>query len=110
MKQKIVIKVWMDGKRCLPKALKIVIYVLKLMMPYEIIWKKRSISAAKIRIKAMKIAVTSPGVVSVAIQGEEKNQLVVTGEGIDAVNLTELLRQNVGFAEVLSLGPLEEKK
>ncbi|KAK6154236.1 hypothetical protein DH2020_008484 [Rehmannia glutinosa] len=79
------------------------------MMPYEIIWKnKRSISTAKIRIKAMKIAVASPGVVSVAIQGEEKNQLVVTGEGIDAVNLTKLIRQNVGFAQVLSLGPNEE--
>ncbi|KAL2247238.1 UNVERIFIED_CONTAM: hypothetical protein Sindi_2576100, partial [Sesamum indicum] len=59
--QKIVIKVWTDGQRCRPaKAMKIVIYVLKLMMPYDIIWKKSSISTAKITTKAMKIAVTSP--------------------------------------------------
>ncbi|KAL0320484.1 UNVERIFIED_CONTAM: hypothetical protein Sradi_5309900 [Sesamum radiatum] len=85
--------------------MKILIYVLKLMMPYDIIWKKSSISTAKITKKAMKIAVISPGVASVALTGEEKNQLVITGEGVDAVNLTRKIRQNVGFAEVLSVGP-----
>ncbi|KAK4434799.1 hypothetical protein Salat_0642800 [Sesamum alatum] len=104
MKQKIVIKVWTDGQRCRSKGMKIVIYVLKLMLPYDIIWKKSSISTAKMTKKAMKIAVTSPGVASVALTGEEKNQLVVTGEGVDAVNLTRLIRQNVSFAEVLSVG------
>ncbi|KAL0328337.1 UNVERIFIED_CONTAM: hypothetical protein Scaly_2266300 [Sesamum calycinum] len=111
MKQKIVIKVSTDGQRFRPaKAMKIVIYLLKLMLPYDIIWKKSSISTAKITTKAMKIAVTSPGVASVALTGEEKNQLVVTGEGVDAVNLTKLIRQTVGFAELLSLGPDGEKK
>ncbi|PIM97280.1 hypothetical protein CDL12_30251 [Handroanthus impetiginosus] len=110
MKQKIVLRVPMDGKRCLPKGLKCLIYVLKMILPYEVIWKKRSISSDKIRKKAMKIAVTCPGVASVAIQGAEKNEMVVIGEGVDACDLAKSLRRNVSFAQVLSVAPEGGKK
>ncbi|KAL2247239.1 UNVERIFIED_CONTAM: hypothetical protein Sindi_2576200, partial [Sesamum indicum] len=49
-------------------------------------------------------------VASVALTGEEKNQLVVTGEGVDAVNLTRVIRQNIGFAEILSVEPESAKE
>ncbi|KAL1562845.1 hypothetical protein AAHA92_05375 [Salvia divinorum] len=102
MTQKIVIKVCLDGRRYLPKPLKIVIYMLKLIFPYDIIWKRR-ISTAKLRKKAMEIAVVSKGVESVTFEIDEKNQLVVTGKDIDTVKLTKSLRRNVGFAHILSL-------
>ncbi|XP_042062209.1 uncharacterized protein LOC121806285 [Salvia splendens] len=98
---KIVFEVCLDGRKCLPKPLRIVIYLLKLIFPYDIIWKRR-ISTAKLRKKAMEIAV-SKGVESVTFEIDEKNQLVVTGKDIDTVKLTRSLRRNVGFARILSL-------
>ena len=58
----------------------------------------------KYRTKALKIAVSQPGVESAAMTGEEKNQLEVVGE-IDAADLTSLLRKNLGQAELVSVGP-----
>ncbi|KAL2476580.1 heavy metal-associated isoprenylated plant protein 47 [Abeliophyllum distichum] len=103
--EKAVIKVYMNGSKSRPKILKFLIRVLKLMVPYEVIEKIVNKSTSKRRVKAMKIAATSPGVISVAIEGEEKNQLVVTGERFDAVNLASVLKRNVGFAQVISFGP-----
>ncbi|XP_060189552.1 uncharacterized protein LOC132618531 [Lycium barbarum] len=59
----------------------------------------------KCRSKAFKIAVSQPGLESVAIEADEKNQLEVVGEQIDAVTLTSSLRKNLGQAELLSVGP-----
>lgn len=42
--------------------------------------------------------------------GQDKNQLEVIGEGIDAAGLTTLLRKNVGSSELVSVGPVPEKK
>lgn len=39
------------------------------------------------------------------MQGDEKNQLTVIGDGVDAVSLTSLLRKKLGFAELISLVP-----
>ncbi|CAA2967694.1 Hypothetical predicted protein [Olea europaea subsp. europaea] len=103
--KKAVIKVSMNGPRCRPKILKFLAHVLKLMVPYEVIWKIGNKSTSKRRKKAMEIAATSPGVLSIAIQGDEKDQLVVTGEGFDSVKLTMVLRKEVGFASVISFGP-----
>lgn len=36
--------------------------------------------------------------------------VVVIGEGIDSVNLTNCLRKKVGDAELVTVGPVEEKK
>ncbi|KAG5545854.1 hypothetical protein RHGRI_018120 [Rhododendron griersonianum] len=64
----------------------------------------------KARTKAMKIAVGVPGVESAALAGQDKSQLEVVGDGIDAVGLTTLLRKSVGFSELVSVGPFPEKK
>ena len=39
------------------------------------------------------------GVQSVAIEGRERNHLVVVGDGLDAVSLTSYLRKKVGAAQ-----------
>ncbi|KAH7861710.1 hypothetical protein Vadar_029750 [Vaccinium darrowii] len=64
----------------------------------------------KSRTKALKIAVGVHGVESAALAGQDKNQIEVIGDGIDSVALTTLLRKNVGFSELVSVGPVPEKK
>ncbi|KAL2327178.1 hypothetical protein Fmac_020605 [Flemingia macrophylla] len=64
----------------------------------------------KSRSKAMKIAVGLSGVNSVTLKGEGMNEIEVIGEGVDSVTLCSLLRKSFGHAELLSVGPEEEKK
>ncbi|KAI6673444.1 hypothetical protein NL676_001350 [Syzygium grande] len=56
--------------------------------------------------KALKVAGGFPGVQSVALAGDQ-DRIEVTGD-VDAVNLTTLLRKKVGFAEIVSVS--EDKK
>jgi hypothetical protein len=56
-------------------------------------------NSEKCRTKAMKIAATTDGTYklqasnSVAIEGSDKDQLVVVGESVDSANLTRSLRK-----------------
>ncbi|KAL5972366.1 hypothetical protein ACLOJK_041620 [Asimina triloba] len=59
------------------------------------------------RTKAMKIVAAIKGVNSVALDGEDKDQLVVIGEEVDSVNLTRKLRKKVGHTDIVAV---EEKK
>ena len=45
---------------------------------------------------------------SAALQGENKDQIVVTGDGVDAVVLTTSLRKGVGHTELVSVSPVKE--
>ncbi|CAN0927288.1 Heavy metal-associated isoprenylated plant protein 16, partial [Linum grandiflorum] len=76
-------------------------------MKRKVVLRVSNMNDQKSRTKALKIAVTVAGVESVALGGEAKNEIVVTGEGIDAVKLASLLRKSVGFADVLSVGDTE---
>ena len=67
-----------------------------------------SMNDEKSRSKALKICVGIGGVESAALSGAEKDQVVVVGEGIDAVEVTRQLRKGVGHAELVSVG--EDKK
>ncbi|XP_027108297.2 heavy metal-associated isoprenylated plant protein 47 [Coffea arabica] len=58
--------------------------------------------------RAMQITVSVAGIERVALQGENKDQIVVVGEGIDAVNLTSLLRKKLGSVELVSVIPIGE--
>ncbi|KAI4305583.1 hypothetical protein L6164_028942 [Bauhinia variegata] len=69
-----------------------------------------SMNDSKSRSKALKIAVGVCGVETAALKGEEKDQIEVTGEDIDAVELTTLLRKGIGFSELVSVGPVEKKE
>lgn len=55
--------------------------------------------------KAMKIAAWVSGVESAASKEDYKTQIEITGDGMDAVALTNLLRKKVGHAELVSVGP-----
>ncbi|XP_059664643.1 heavy metal-associated isoprenylated plant protein 16-like [Cornus florida] len=71
---------------------------------------KVCLNGKKSRSKAMKIVVGISGVESAALQGADKNQIEVTGDGVDAVVLTTALRKNVGYAELVSVTAVGEKK
>ncbi|KAK1310455.1 hypothetical protein QJS10_CPA08g01865 [Acorus calamus] len=67
----------------------------------------------KCRTKALKIAASFEGVESVALQGVDKDQLVVIGEGIDAPCLAGTLRKKIGCTEIVTIEnvkPPEETK
>ena len=67
-----------------------------------------SMNDEKSRSKAVKICVGIWGVESAALSEAEKDQVVVVGESIDAVEVTRQLRKGVGHAELVSVG--EDKK
>lgn len=78
---------------------------------------KMSLNDQKSRYRAMKIAAGVSGVEGTAIQGDNKDQIEVTGEGVDSVKLTSLLRKKFGYAKLVSVGDVgkpgekkEEKK
>ncbi|GAU14444.1 hypothetical protein TSUD_249840 [Trifolium subterraneum] len=67
-------------------------------------------NSQKLKSKAMAIAVGVFGVEGATIQGDNKDQLEVTGEGVDSVKLTSLLRKKFCHVELVSVGKAEEKK
>uniref|UniRef100_A0A7N2M8N3 HMA domain-containing protein n=1 Tax=Quercus lobata TaxID=97700 RepID=A0A7N2M8N3_QUELO len=58
---------------------------------------------------AMKIACRASGVNSVAIEGSDRDQLVVIGEGVDSANLTCSLRKKLCYAALLSVEEVKAK-
>ncbi|CAL9013485.1 unnamed protein product [Prunus brigantina] len=70
---------------------------------------KLSVHDEKSRAKAMKTAVGVDGVNSASLQ-QDKGLIEVTGDGVDVVLLTTLLRKSLKHAEVVSVNSVEEKK
>ncbi|KVI02316.1 heavy metal-associated isoprenylated plant protein 47-like [Cynara cardunculus var. scolymus] len=52
------------------------------------------------RTRAMMVAAQASGVYSVELQGDNKNQMVVTGDGINAAALTSSVRKKVKHASL----------
>ncbi|EEF37798.1 heavy metal-associated isoprenylated plant protein 47 [Ricinus communis] len=69
-----------------------------------------SMNGQKSRSKALKIAVSVSGVESASLGGQDKSQIEVVGDGVDAVELATMLRKNVGHAELVSVSAVGEKK
>lgn len=65
---------------------------------------------SEIKLTKFCFKIGETGVESVAFGGSNKEQITITGEGIDSVKLTHLLRKRVGYTELVSVGLLEEKK
>ncbi|CAD5169126.1 unnamed protein product [Musa acuminata subsp. malaccensis] len=70
---------------------------------------KVQIKCDKCRSKAMKL-VAATGVDSVAIEGEDKDHLVIVGDDIDPANLTCILRKKVGHANILKVEKAKKHK
>ncbi|XP_055808319.1 heavy metal-associated isoprenylated plant protein 47-like [Solanum dulcamara] len=117
MKKKIVIRVAINGNSP-PTLKKFVVDFLKLKY-FKKWWgqcwgkcwgHKSQSSSSKNQSKLLSIAAKIKDLEKVAIEGEEKNELMVIGEGICAAKLVTKLRKKVGFAELVSVGPVEKKK
>ncbi|KAK2651787.1 hypothetical protein Ddye_011643 [Dipteronia dyeriana] len=68
------------------------------------------VHSQKCRSKAMQIVVGASGVESVTLKGDDKNQIEVTGDGLDAADLTKLLRKKFGYAFLESVGAADDEK
>ncbi|VAH13350.1 unnamed protein product [Triticum turgidum subsp. durum] len=64
--------------------------------------------SSRCRSKALALVAATPGVDSVALAGDGKDQVVVVGHGVDSVKLTSALRRKVGHAELLQVGDAKE--
>ncbi|KAM7495313.1 hypothetical protein LguiB_029922 [Lonicera macranthoides] len=64
----------------------------------------------KRRSKALKIVVGVSGVESAGLKGTAKDEIEVTGENIDAVELITLLRKNFVYATLVSVDPPSDKE
>ncbi|KAB5573179.1 hypothetical protein DKX38_000373 [Salix brachista] len=71
---------------------------------------KVTMKGPRCRSKALQIAVGLSGVESVGLVGQDKSHIEVVGDGVDAVELTDLLRKKVGYAELASVTVVGEKK
>ncbi|XP_044501907.1 heavy metal-associated isoprenylated plant protein 16-like isoform X1 [Mangifera indica] len=71
----------------------------------KVVIKVTSMNGQKSLFKAMKIAAWVSGVESAASKEDYKTQIEITGDGMDAVALTSLLRKKEGYAELVSVGP-----
>nr|XP_009783945.1 PREDICTED: uncharacterized protein LOC104232429 [Nicotiana sylvestris] len=109
MKKKVVIKVSINGNShsILKKFL---MDFLKLKYLAKCWGNNYQDSRSKNQSKVLLIAAKIPGVEKVAIEGEEKNELMVIGEEIDAAELVTILRKKVGFANIVSIGPVDDEK
>ncbi|XP_004243214.1 heavy metal-associated isoprenylated plant protein 2-like [Solanum lycopersicum] len=97
MKIKVVIDVSVNGCQPRPSLKNCILGWLKPMVPC--LFKQLTC-----KNKVMTIAATLPGVEKVSLE-EEKNLLTVIGEGIDAVELVNIIRKKVGFAKIVNQGP-----
>ncbi|XP_012485442.1 heavy metal-associated isoprenylated plant protein 16 [Gossypium raimondii] len=71
---------------------------------------KVTMSDEKSRSKALKVVVGFSGVESASLKGDDKSQIEVTGDGVDAVQLTSRLRKSVGHAELVSVSAVDGEK
>ncbi|KAF3338286.1 Heavy-metal-associated domain-containing protein [Carex littledalei] len=63
----------------------------------------------KCRTKAMELVASADGINSVTLAGEDRNQLVVVGDGVDAVSLASILRKKVGPTDIIKVGEAPNK-
>ncbi|KAM3204136.1 hypothetical protein P3L10_027545 [Capsicum annuum] len=109
MTKKIVIRVSINGNSHLTMK-KFVVEFLKLKYFVKCCGHKSQCSSSKNQRKILSNAAKIPGLEKVAIEGEEKNELMVIGEGIDVEKLVTILRKKVGFADVVSVDLVDKKK
>ncbi|OMO51157.1 hypothetical protein CCACVL1_29975, partial [Corchorus capsularis] len=57
----------------------------------------------KCRTQALKVAAKQEGVSFVGLEGEKKDKVVVIGDGVDFIKLTNNLRKKVGSTQIISL-------
>ncbi|PNT68930.1 heavy metal-associated isoprenylated plant protein 47 [Brachypodium distachyon] len=71
---------------------------------------KVQMKSDKCRSKVMALVAAFAGVHSVSLAGDDKDQVVVVGDGVDPVNLTNALRKKVGPAELVHFGDAKKEE
>ncbi|KAL2316615.1 hypothetical protein Fmac_030491 [Flemingia macrophylla] len=70
---------------------------------------KVQMDCEKCRSKALKIAAVAKGVSSVSLEGDDKDKVAVTGDGVDSFCLTKALRKKFGHANIVSIEEVKGK-
>ncbi|KAH7660271.1 hypothetical protein IHE45_16G087900 [Dioscorea alata] len=71
---------------------------------------KLSMNGAKEQSKAMSIVVGFSGIISAKIEGENNDQIMFIGDGIDPVNIAKALRKKFCYVVVISVSLMVEDK
>lgn len=105
-----VVEVAMNGQinYCL-KIIYLLINILSMNAFSPLIKKKLSVDGSTCPSIAMKLAASFSGVESIALKGDDKSQIEVTGDGVDPVKLTTFLRKKMGHAKLLSVSDADKK-
>lgn len=61
-------------------------------------------NSQKSKTKALEVGRNADGVGSVRLEGDHRDEMLVIGNGNDAVKLVKILRTKVGAAEIISVG------
>ncbi|KAK7840701.1 heavy metal-associated isoprenylated plant protein 47, partial [Quercus suber] len=69
---------------------------------------KVQMNSGKCQTKALRVAAIADGVYTVGLEGAEKDEVVVIGEGVNVVKLITTMRKKVGHTIAISVA--EEKK
>ncbi|XP_031253380.1 heavy metal-associated isoprenylated plant protein 47-like [Pistacia vera] len=69
---------------------------------------KVQVRCDKCRSNAMETAAAADGVISVALDGEYKDKVVVIGDGVDAADLTIQLNKKLGHASLEMVEEVQE--
>ncbi|KAL6332795.1 hypothetical protein AAG906_015058 [Vitis piasezkii] len=70
---------------------------------------KTHMNCQKCRSKALQIVAEGEGVDFVAIEGDQKDKVVVIGVGVDPIKLTCNLRKKVGPTDIISVSEVKSK-
>ena len=119
LQQKIVIKVTVNGPKSRSKSLQIAVgfsgkqnlpctqvFELQYLIETMNLWA----NSDDHYVDGLVFFCDSVGVESAGLGGEDKSQIEVVGDGVDAVELTNCLRKKVGYAEIVSVAAVGEKK
>ncbi|KAJ6747915.1 hypothetical protein OIU74_030222 [Salix koriyanagi] len=63
----------------------------------------------KCRIKTLRVVSDADGVSSVGFEGENKQNVAVIGDAVDAARLASTLRKKVGHTDIISVAPVKEE-
>ncbi|KAL5574817.1 hypothetical protein UlMin_016516 [Ulmus minor] len=69
---------------------------------------KVMMSCQKCQTKALQTVAGKYGVNFVGLEGADRDQLVVIGEGVDAVELAKSLRKKVGRTDIVSVAAVNK--
>ncbi|KAF7842863.1 heavy metal-associated isoprenylated plant protein 47-like [Senna tora] len=68
---------------------------------------KVHMNCQKCRTKALKVVAATNGVDFVGLEGEDKDKVVVIGNGVDAAKLASSMRKKVGHTHIISVAEVK---